>query len=182
MIKHIGFALGFTVLLAACGSDSSRRTPQQSPPLSVNGAAIKGPLVNANVSAYQIDPAAADLKGALLGDGETDASAQIVGLEIDSSTTGYILLEFTADADTVDLTTGAAPVLDSLVTFASMDRISADESIYATALTTLAMEIAASNAGNGGVFGGDDDGTATEAEFLSAVAVAENRRLVRSCS
>ncbi len=174
MIKQAGLVLGLAALTAACSDGGSSRSSPP-PPVPVSGVAVKGPLTGAAVTAFALDPAAADLKGASLGSGETDANAQITGLELPQDTTGYVLLEYTADADTVDLTTGAAPVLDVLTTYAAASDVLAGETLYATALTTMALDIAADNAGDSGVFGGDGDGTATEAEFLQAVGVAENQ-------
>ncbi len=176
MIKQPGLALGLAALLVGCGGDSSSRAPvQPPPPVVISGSAVKGPLIGANVTAFSIDPTAADLKGDTLATGETDQTAQITGMDIDGDTTGLVLLEFTADADTVDLTTGAAPVLTTLVTFASVDALAAGAPIYATPLTTMVMGIAADNADTAGVFGGNDDGSVTQAELLSSIEVAENQ-------
>ena len=137
--------LAVAVAMTGCGgggggggssSSSSSSTPSAPATTSVSGGAVKGPLVNAVVRAYALDTSAADLKGSLLDSGTTNAQAAISGLAIASSTTGPVLLEIVADADTTDLTTGAAPVITRMVTVRdAADLMSGDA--YATPLTTM---------------------------------------------
>ncbi len=167
------------LLVAGCGGGSSstrQTTPPPSPPPVVQvpllGGGVKGPLASASVAIFAIDTTASDWKGAQIDTGETDATAAITDLEIPDTTSGPVLLEFTADADTLDITTGAAPVLTVMRTVVDASRVTAGDSIYGSPLTTLAVEVAIANADSVGVFGGDGDGTTSDTEVASAVAAA----------
>ena len=172
--------LAVAVAITGCGgggggSSSSPSTPTPTPTTTLSGSAVKGPLVNATVRAYALDTSATDLKGTLLDSGSTNAQAAITGLAIPSSTTGPVLLEILADSDTVDLTTGAAPVITRMVTVRdAADLMSGDA--YATPLTTMVVELARKN-GDKNILGysGDNNRTLTEAEFLSALPVAQSQ-------
>ena len=47
----------------------------------VSGAAVKGPLINADVNVYVIDPDRSDLKGRLIGSAVTGENARINNIE-----------------------------------------------------------------------------------------------------
>lgn len=166
------------LLVAGCGGGSSTPTPPPIVPpppvvqIPLLGGGVKGPLASAQVTIFSIDATAGDWKGSQIDAGETDASAAIIGLEIPETTSGPVLLEFTADADTLDITTGAAPVLTVMRTVVDASRVTAGDSIYASPLTTLAIAVAIANADTTGVFGGNGDGTTSNAEVFSAVAAA----------
>ncbi|MCG8589615.1 MAG: thrombospondin type 3 repeat-containing protein [Proteobacteria bacterium] len=147
------------------GSDGDSRAP-------VAGSGIKGPLTGAIAELYAVDPMAPDLKGAQLDAGETDASARLTGLSLAKRRTGLVLLEIRADADTVDITTGAPPVLTRLVTIVDASRARNGAPVHATPLTTLAVELAAQRAGTPGLFGGDGDAVVTLSELESALDTA----------
>lgn len=174
--------LAVAVAITGCGgggggssSSPSTPAPTPTPTTTLSGSAVKGPLVNATVRAYALDTSAADLKGALLDSGSTDAQAAITGLAIASSTTGPVLLEILADSDTVDLTTGVAPVITRMVTVRdAADLMNGDA--YATPLTTMVVELARKN-GDKNILGysGDNSGSLTEAEFLAALPVAQSQ-------
>ena len=172
--------LAVAVAITGCGgggggSSSSSPAPTPTPTTSLSGSAVKGPLVNASVRAYALDTSAADLKGDLLDSGSTNAQAAITGLAIATSTTGPVLLEILADADTVDLTTGAAPVITRMVTVRDAAELMSGNA-YATPLTTMVVELARKNADKDTLgYSGDDNGTVTEAEFLAALPIAQSQ-------
>lgn len=145
------------------------------PPVSVSGSGVKGPLANASVSAYRVDTSTTDLQGALLGSGSTDATARIAGLSIPQDGSGMILLEFTADDDTVDIASGSAPVYSRLVTVVDTTRLVAGNPVYATPLTTMAVDLAQQQADGGLPYAGNGDGIISSLEFAAALSVAEGQ-------
>ena len=164
------------LLVAGCGGGSS--SPGVSPPppppvqIAVLGAGVKGPLAGAQVVVFSIDEAASDWKGAEIDAGETDNAAAIIDLEIPETITGLVLLEFTADSDTIDITTGVAPALAVVRTIVDASRISIGDSIYATPLTTMAIDVATANVDEVGLFGGNGDGVTSSDEIAAALATA----------
>jgi hypothetical protein len=129
---------------------------------SVDGGGVKGPLVNAVATLYELDPSAANFKGAVVDTGLTDSQARITGIEIPAGTEPPFLLEFTSDEDTTDLTTGQAPVITEMRTVLTQDMLDAGVPVYATPLTTMAVDLAIRNADlNTGVWAveGSGDGT-----------------------
>ena len=50
-------------------------------------------------------------------------------------------MEFTSTAATRDITTGAAPVIDTLRTVITDDHVTSGNPIYATPLTTMATRL-----------------------------------------
>lgn len=148
--------------------------PAPLPPVPVGGAGVKGPLAGAVVNLYQVNPAQMNLKGALLATGSTGANAAIQGLQAPGNLSGLVLVEFLVDGDTTDLTTGVAPIFDSLVTVVNASRIISGESVYASPLTSMAVSIARSNADSGAPYAGNSDGTVSVAELTAALQVAQS--------
>ena len=172
------------MLLQACGGGvSTPNPPVDDPPTTssestteISGSAVKGPLIGAIVQAHQFSASAENFIGDLLDTGETGSDGAIRGVEIPDSYTGTVVLVVTADADTLDLTTGEAPVITRLITIISADQLSAETPIYATPLTTVALELAVSNSGEGStLYPNDDDDEISEAEFLTAVSSAADQ-------
>ncbi len=174
---HHTVARLFTVLLplllvAACGggADIPNSTPVTQ--VSLAGGGVKGPLADAQVSVFSIEETAADWKGAELDSGTTDSTAAIVDVQIPETISGLVLLEFAADSATVDITTGSAPVISVMRTVVDASRIAAGDLVYASPLTTLAVDIAIANADNAPPFGGNGDGTSSAQEIVIALAIA----------
>lgn len=140
------------LMLSGCGSGSSGGgnkpepteppTPEPPPSFVLSGSAVKGPLANALVEAYAVDYTAADLRGELISSGETDSAARFVGLELEAEQAPFVIV-VSADDDTVDLTTGEAPVITSLQTLITADQLEGETPIYATPLTSIALSVAA---------------------------------------
>jgi len=171
--------LAVAVVMTGCGgggggdSKSTSPTITPEPTTTLSGSAVKGPLVNAVVRAYALDTGAADLKGTLLGSGSTDAQAAISGLAIPAASSGPVLLEILADVDTVDLTTGATPVITRMVTVRDAAELMAGK-VYATPLTTMVVELARTNGDKTTLgYGGNGDSSLSTAEFLAALPVAQ---------
>lgn len=110
----------------------------------LQGYAVKGPLVGASVSAYAIDYSAPDLIGGAspVDTGSTNSRAQFAGVNLAPESAPYIVV-VEADADTKDLTTGAAPVITTLKTVVTAEMLNSDTPVMATPLTSLATEVAA---------------------------------------
>lgn len=168
----------FVFIIAGCGSSDDTEssivnqddTPQS---IIITGAGVKGPMANADVKAYLVDYNEAGFRGRLLDSGTTNALTQINGIEISELLTGHVIIEFTVNAETIDITTGTAPLFDSLYTVVSVSAISAGESIYATPLTTMAVDLAIANADKVSPYSGNNDGIVTVLEFESALLVAQ---------
>ena len=162
--------------------------------LALTGGGVKGPLANAVVTVYNIDTSAAGMKGSVAGSGSTNAQAQIQNLSLPFPISPPYLLEFTTDTDTVDVYTGVAPVISVMRSVLTEELLANGEQIYATPLTTMAVDLAIKNADFDGNLNdgdatndqpnwGDRDGDstpdvglgdtdATVAELLSALSVA----------
>jgi hypothetical protein len=137
--------------LAACngggggGSSSGGETAATSQ--SLTGGGIKGPLVDAIVTVYQLDPSVTNFKGAVVGTpGSTNAQAQIQDLALPFPITPPYILEFTSDANTTDILTGKAPVITEMRTVLTAELLDSGDQIYATPLTTMAVDLAMQNA------------------------------------
>src|SRR5690606_24968840 len=140
-------ALSAAVLAACGGGGGSSSGGGGVVGASVEGVAVKGPLVNATVKAYAVDYGASDLIGAAapVDTGTTNSRAQITGVNLDPAGAPYVVV-VEADADTLDLTTGAAPVITLMKTIITADMLNNSTPVVATPLTSLAVEVAASKA------------------------------------
>jgi len=169
-------ALSSVVLLQACGGGGGgggSSEPDAPTTQNINGGGVKGPLANALVTAYLFDGTMPDFKGGIAGTGTTDASAAITGLSLSIPLDAPYILEFTSDAGTTDITTGAAPVISTLRTVLTQPLLDSGEQVYATPLTTMAVDIAIQNADSMVLpYTGDNNGTTTAAEFVAALDVA----------
>jgi hypothetical protein len=164
------------LLITACNSSGSgNSTENTGTAFILNGSGVKGPLAGAAVQLYQVDLSQVDLKGALLAKGSTGSDAAINGLTINAGLSGLLLLEFVADADTVEINTGKAPVFDRLVTVFDVQRVYDGASIYASPLTTMAVSIAQNRADSSSPYIGNGDHIISEAEFIAALGFAQNQ-------
>lgn len=151
MIREISLVVCLTLALVGCsdggGSPSSTNViiTQPDPTISVSGGGVKGPLINANAALYALDITAVDLKGPLISSGGTNGAAALLGITIPSGALGSFLLEITSDDDTLDLTSGAAPILSTYRSVVSVTDIRAGN-VFATPVTTLTLELAKQSA------------------------------------
>ena len=160
------FALLFIVLLGltACGgsgSDSSPATPGTQS-RNISGGGVKGPLADAVVTVYAFDPTKAGFKGTIAATASTNTAAAITGLALPFPVSPPYIMEFTSDAGTTDITTGMAPVIATMRTVITQSLLDSAEQIYATPLTTMAVDIAIANSTT----------TSTAPQFEAALAVA----------
>ncbi len=145
--------LSITLALAACNGGGGGSSGGEITATSQNltGGGIKGPLVNAVVTVYEVDPSATDFKGAVVGTpGSTNAQAQIQNLALPFPLTPPYILEFTSDENTTDILTGQFPVISEMRTILTAELLESGEQIYATPLTTMAVDLAMKNANNDG--------------------------------
>ena len=154
LIKPAVLTLTLLAILAGCGGSSSEAPPPVAPtptpdPVAtsdITGGGVKGPLAGAIVSVYLFDPTQVGFKGALVDDGVTNAASAITGVSLPLPLTPPYIMEFTSDGSTTDITTGLPPVIQTLRTVITQALINTGEQIYATPLTTMAVDIAVKNA------------------------------------
>ena len=135
--------LATLTLFSACDNSGSTGGGT-STPLAIEGAGVKGPLANAIVNVYPYDASQAGFKGAVAATASTDGNSAITGLALPFPLTPPYLIEFTSDANTTDLTTGIAPVIGTLRSVITQTSLDKGEQIYASPLTTMAVDIAMS--------------------------------------
>lgn len=161
------------VALAGCDGDGDGLIPQQDTQVELSGAGVKGPMANAAVEVFELDPAAMDLRGASIATGSTNANARIEGLSLPDDVGGSLLIVFSVDDDTIDLTTGDAPVIAPLTNVRPASAILAGAPFYATPLTTMAVKLARTNADRDTLgYAGNGDGEISAAEFEAALETA----------
>ncbi|CAH0991388.1 hypothetical protein SIN8267_01491 [Sinobacterium norvegicum] len=138
-----------TALLSGCGGSSGTDDYAQ-PALSgannssqsLMGSAVKGPIINADVTVYALDLNAEDLRGAIVATGSTNELAQFSDIIIESGNDNeaffdsYFIVEV---SNGTVITTGEAPKLATLTTLISGRTYSRDGAVYATPLSTFAV-------------------------------------------
>lgn len=163
--------LTLACVVAACSDGGGSNSGDDE--VSLEGGAVKGPMAGAVVTAYALDLTVAGFKGAVIATGETDSAAQITGLNLPEDVATPFLLEFSSDADTIDVTTNALPVISTLRTVVTAEMLNAADSVYATPLTTVAVDLAIENADiSNGIYQGNNDGSTTTEEYLAALSIA----------
>jgi hypothetical protein len=124
-------------------------TPDTTPDIqskSISGGGVKGPLANAVVTVYAFDAAQPGFKGGVVTAASTGADAAITGLALPFPLNPPYIMEFTSNAGTTDITTGMPPVITTMRTVITQALLDNGEQIYATPLTTMAVDIAVLNA------------------------------------
>ncbi|ARN75004.1 fibronectin type III domain-containing protein [Oceanicoccus sagamiensis] len=126
-------------------ADSSANTAEAEPTeatetttyTAVKSMAVKGPLTDAIASIYLIDTNNDGFKGQLAAEGFTDGDAQLV-MDIDNSflTESFFILEYTLGQEL----NGSTPVIPTLRTLVSSEQLNNGTAVYATPLTTLAID------------------------------------------
>ncbi len=158
----------FVILsLAACGGGGSNNDNESSS-RSVSGSGVKGPLANAVVSVYAFDGSVPDLRGELVNSASTNSKAEITGMALPFPLNPPYIMEFTVNelpvgaGGTVDISTNLAPVISSLTTVITSEMLTSGLPLYATPLTTIAVQIAATSV----------DGTTSITGFEDKLAAA----------
>ena len=179
----IGAAALLIISLIGCGSSDSTNTDASDTDaetaIAVNGAGVKGPLINANVTAYQIDTAQVDLKGEIVARGSSNTSANLqLSIPENVSNNGPFLIEYT-DGTEIN---GEIPVIESLSTIITSQQLLAGTAVYATPLSTFAIEharlIADSLDNNADPLtlglSGNNNGSVSISELMAALETTSN--------
>ncbi|WP_371374589.1 leucine-rich repeat domain-containing protein [Thalassotalea aquiviva] len=186
LLKLLSISL-LSLTLVACGDSDPKPEPEivlppppPPPPkpevIDITGGGVKGPMAMASVTVYQIDPLASDFKGAVAGEGNTNAAAQIENLSLTFPLTAPYLLEIRADEDTYDITTNQYPVIEVMRTILTSEMLDSGEQMFATPLTDLSVSLVFQNAdSNIAPFTGNNDGTVTMAEVIAAMTSAQEQ-------
>lgn len=174
-------------LITACGGGGGGgSTPPANNEQNVSGGGVKGPLANADVAFYEFDANFSNFQAsAASSSGTTNDQAKFVGITLGSGSTApkppYILVFNSRAADpanndpgTTDLTTGSAPVIQTLKTVVTQEMLDSGSNLYATPLTTMAVDVAIANALSGVApyTGTEFDSNATVDKFLAALPIA----------
>ena len=168
--------LSLTMLFVGCGSsgDSEANNTTNETAIAVNGAGVKGPLINANVTAYQLDPSRVDLKGEIIARGSSDNNANLqLSIPESLANNGPFLIEYT-DGTEIN---GQMPVIESLRTILSSQQLLAGTAVYATPLSSFAIDHARQiadsleNTADPLTTGlsGDNNGSVSMDEFIAAL-------------
>ncbi|MEJ2142438.1 MAG: Ig-like domain-containing protein [Gammaproteobacteria bacterium] len=185
--KQVIFAIT-AITLTACGGGGGGGSTSPTAPTSVSfsGNVVDGPVIYADVSLYDLTyGASVSVNNTAIDTATTDASAKIQGLSIPlplpTAPYAYVL-EFTENVGTtLDLSTCddpvnptaatcSAPVISTMRTVLTDEMISGGKNIYATPLTTMAVNIALTKAKGGSSYDNNPaDGTIDAAEFKAAV-------------
>ena len=159
LVLAASLALGLT----GCGGGGGSAGPSSQ---SISGGGVKGPLANAVVTVYSFDASQSGFKGSVVDDATTDANAGIAGLALPFPIAPPYIMEFTSTSGTTtDITTGQFPVITTMRTVITQSLLDGGEQIYATPLTTMAVDIAISNSNS----------STTATEFEAALTTAASQ-------
>lgn len=179
LVRYISYGILLSSL-TACGGGGGSSSPAPTPstptptptpsPINVSGGGVKGPLANAVVTVYAFDASQSGFKGSVVATASTDTNAAITGLTLPSPVTPPYIMEFTSVPGTTDITTGLFPVITALRTVITQALLDGGDPLYATPLTTMAVDIAVTNAA-------DSNGTAgiQADEFETALTAAASQ-------
>ena len=200
--RHLGAASALSLMLMGCGDWDSNNTStdnsnedtsastaslslalednnSDAPSITVNGAGIKGPLANAEVAAYLLDPSQIDLKGQRISLGLTDELARLdLSVPAEYAGQGPFLIEYSGGNEL----NGETPSISVLTTLLTNEQLNNGTAVYATPLTSFviahAYQIAdrsnlPSNPIQDGLLG-DNNGTVSLQEFLAALQTSAN--------
>jgi hypothetical protein len=200
--RQLGAASALSLMLMGCGDWDSNNTSTENsnedtsastaslslalednnsdaPSITLNGAGIKGPLANAEVAAYLLDPSQMDLKGQRISLGLTDELARLdLSVPAEYAGQGPFLIEYSGGNEL----NGETPSISVLTTLLTNEQLNNGTAVYATPLTSFviahAYQIAdrsnlPSNPIQDGLLG-DNNGTVSLQEFLAALQTSSN--------
>ncbi len=124
------------------GSGGGARQEPEPEAISIAGAGVKGALDGADVVVYNFDFSGEGGKGERVSDSTTGANGRILELNIPWPLSDFYLIEFVANGDTIDLSTGQSPVIERLFNIVSREDVLNGEAVFATPLSSLAVELA----------------------------------------
>ncbi len=160
-LQRLVASLFVVMLISACGENGF---DSSSGDISIFGAGIKGPLVDAIVVAYQVDVERSDLKGDIIATGYTDELAQLQ-MQIRGSdvSRGPFLLEYQGGRELG----GEAPVIDGLQTIVTTAQLNDGSPVFATPLSSLAIFLAREDLDSA-------SGSVTADDFIEQLGDAED--------
>lgn len=165
-------SLGLTACGGGGGGGGGNAEPTSQ---TLKGGAVDGPVTNADVAVYGLSfGTGVTVDATAIDTGTTDGNAKITGLALPFPLNPPYILEFSANADTLDLSTCVdpanptvdtcyAPIISTMKTVITSEMLANNSNIYATPLTTMAVNIALANADV------NDDGSVDAEEFLTAL-------------
>ena len=173
-------AISMAILLTACGGGGGGNNdtqPVAAATTTLSGGGVKGPLANANVAFYKFDPAYVDFQSeTAAATGTTDEKAGFKVKFNDADLDPPYILVFTATDSTVDLMTKQPPMLSQMKTVVTQEMLDKGINIYATPLTSMAVDVAIENALSDRAPYRDDpayrNATTVEGRFLAALPIA----------
>ncbi len=141
-------------ILTACGGGSGGSSSTQntstsdtlqvaSEDIAIAAAGIKGPLAFADARVFAFDPSFPSFydENSPLSVAISNEFAEITGLSVPGDTQPLYIMSI-GGANAIDLNTGKAPVIPTLITVITADMLTEDRLIYATPLTTLVFDMA----------------------------------------
>ena len=146
-IRNTLAGLFSAIIAVGCGSDNTNNTPStDSESVQITGAGIKGPLAFADVKIYKLDSSIPDYheKTSPISVAITNQYAEITELTVPRKIKPPYILTING-SNGIDLNTGVAPVVTTLITVVTDDMLASNRPIFATPLTTLAFHIARLN-------------------------------------
>jgi len=131
------------MLLTGCNNKESELTSTDSDTVQISGAGIKGPLAFADAKIFAFDPSYPDYydKTSPIAIAITNQYAEIQELSVPRKIKPPYILSING-SNGIDLNTGVAPVIDTLLTVVTADMLVDNSPVFATPLTTLAFHMA----------------------------------------
>ena len=125
------------------GSNELRIAAENVEDIPISAAGIQGPLAFADAKIYAFDPSFPDFydKNAPISSAISSQFAEIDGLSVPSSIQLPYILTVGGNS-AIDLNSGTAPVISTLVTVITKEMLAGNRPFYATALTTLVFHMA----------------------------------------
>jgi hypothetical protein len=137
-----------TILVVGCGGNDENviYNSEESDAIQISGAGIKGPLASADVKLYALNPSFQDYydRASPISIAITNQYAEINELSVPRKhKPPYILV--IDGSNGIDLNSGEAPIIDTLITVITDDMLANNHPIFATPLTTLTFHMARLN-------------------------------------
>jgi len=140
-VKIVLLFIIIIITISACGVGDNNSKLENSTDTNVllTGEAVKGPLANADINVYRVDPNTSSFFGELAATGQTNEKAQFINLSIPKPLDEFYFIDVIANSNTIDLSTGKAPFFTKLNGIVTNDQLEAGTSISVTPLTTIAV-------------------------------------------
>ncbi|MFQ5645199.1 MAG: hypothetical protein ACE5FQ_16105, partial [Thiogranum sp.] len=119
--------------------------------IAISAAGIKGPLAFADAKIFAFDPSFPEFHDASspLSSAISNEFAEITGLSVPADSQPPYIMTI-GGSNAIDLNTGKAPVISTLITVITAEMLTGSRPIYATPLTTLVHDMARHGTGASG--------------------------------